>query len=81
VSTDHIEAADVEQRLNAFRNSIAPDAYSVATFVPWQDIDRQIEELATPVETLQGLVYRPQRSARRHIAAQSNVVSRQGPRM
>ncbi len=50
------EQDDLEQRLEAFRENIAPDAYSVGTFVPWDQIDHQIDELGGPITTLQGLV-------------------------
>jgi hypothetical protein len=53
--TDAEEALAV-QLVAEFQESIAPDAYSVETFVPWPDIDEELAALEAPINVLQLLI-------------------------
>lgn len=46
----------LEAQLDEFRETIAPDVYSVSTFVPWAEIEAQVSAVAQPIAALQTLV-------------------------
>src|ERR1700731_1947257 len=47
---------ELERRVRDFRRSITPDVYSVESFVPWSEIEEQLESYAEPIAALQHLV-------------------------
>ena len=50
------DTSDLRRQVKAFRQSVAPDVYSVETFVPWSEIEDELNQLAEPIAALQHLV-------------------------
>jgi len=50
------EETSVAVRIKRFRESIAPDLYSLSDFLPWTDIERQLETSRDDIRLLQTLI-------------------------
>lgn len=57
------DSIEVDRAITEFLDSLAPDIYSERTFVPWDEIEAQVRQLAGPIAVLQALSDRPRLTA------------------